>query len=475
MRGAVWRAGFAHGAILAICALSVRPAFAQTSSGPPARPDETAISSQSAEQIRVRDRAQRKRSGDMSPANEQADTQRPPPPGLAGDWFGLKQVLADKGIGVTARYASETALNVTGGRRTDITETGQLDVGALIDLKKLVGLEGGSVQATITYRRGHDLGQRAGLGVLQQVQEVYGRGQTIRLTQFWYEQMFGGDRLDMKVGRTAPGEDFAAFSCSFQNLSFCGSQPGNIAGDYWYNWPVSQWGARARVNFGMIYVQAAVYEQNPRNLERGFLEWHFHDAAGALVPVEIGAVRGGRSGGPVGSFKLGGWISTSDAPDVLLNVNRTPAILSGDTYLQRSSRSGVWINLQQQLTGRSKDGKSIKGLSLFVNMTQSDRQTSTVDNQLSLGLFYRGLIPYFTEDVFGLGLARTHVNARVADRQRLRGEAPQSSEYAAEFYYSFHPRSWLELRPNLQWVHRPGGYRHVDDVGVLGLKGALTL
>ncbi|WP_420139559.1 carbohydrate porin [Sphingomonas sp.] len=432
-------------------------------------------SAQSDDHVRLRERAQRKRSGDMSPANEQADTQRPPPPGLAGDWFGLKEFLADRGIGVTARYASETALNYTGGRRKAITETGQLDIGALIDLKKLIGLNGGSVQGTVTYRRGHDLGQHAGLGVLQQVQEVYGRGQTIRLTQFWYEQMLAGDQVDLKLGRTAPGEDFAAFSCSFQNLSFCGSQPGNIAGDYWYNWPISQWGARARVNLGKIYVQAAAYEQNPRNLDRGFLEWHFHGADGVLVPVEIGLVRGAASNGPIGSFKVGGWISTSNAPDVLLNQRRQPAILAGDTMLQRSSRSGVWVNIQQQLTGSSKDGKTERGLSVFANATQSDRQTSVVDSQVALGLFYRGLIPWFTEDVFGLGIARTHVNDRVADRERLLAQPTQGSEYAAEVYYGFHPRSWLELRPNLQWVHHPGGYRRADDVGVIGLKGALTL
>jgi porin len=458
--------------VMLTAVLFSHPAGAEVA--PAARDTAPQAESARPDDFRVRERAQRKRGGDISPANEQADTQRTPPPGLAGDWFGLKELLADRGIGVTARYASETALNFAGGQRTAITETGQLDIGALLDLKKLVGLEGGSVQATVTYRRGKDLGAHAGLGVLQQVQEVYGRGQTTRLTQFWYEQMIAGDRIDVKLGRTAPGEDFAAFSCSFQNLSFCGSQPGNVAGDYWYNWPVSQWGARVRLNFGMIYVQAAAYEQNPDNLNNGFLEWHFHGADGVLTPVEIGIVRGGKSGGPVGSYKVGGWISTSNAPDVLLDVDHRPAILTGRVALERSSRSGVWINIQQQLTGQSKDGKTVKGLSLFLNATQADRHTSAVDSQVSVGLFYRGLIPYFTEDVFGVGLARTHVNDRVAGRE-LVGAAAQQSEYAAEVYYGFHPRVWLELRPNLQWVHDPGGYRHAHDVGVLGVKGALTL
>ena len=126
-----------------------------------------------------------------------------------------------------------------------LRETGQFDVGVLLDLDKVVGLRGGAFQATVTYRRGRDLGADANLGVLQQVQEVYGRGQTVRLTQFWYEQKLG-EKLELKIGRTNPGEDFASFSCYFQNLSFCGAPPGNLNGDYWQNWPVSQWGARLR-------------------------------------------------------------------------------------------------------------------------------------------------------------------------------------------------------------------------------------
>ena len=65
----------------------------------------------------------------------------------------------------------------------------------------------------------------AGLGTLQQVQEVFGRGQTLRLSQFWYDQKFIDGVVDWKTGRITFGEDFAAFSCDFQNLTLCGAQP----------------------------------------------------------------------------------------------------------------------------------------------------------------------------------------------------------------------------------------------------------
>jgi porin len=133
------------------------------------------------------------------------------------------------------------------------------------------------------------------------------------------------------------------------------------------------------------------------------------------------------------------------------------------------------VNIQQQLTGHSAAGKSTSGLTVFLNATAADRKTSTIDNQIAIGLFEKGLFPWFTEDVLGLGFARTHVNSRIARSERLDGEPVQGSEYAAELYYGFHPRSWLELRPNLQWVHHAGGYHDAKEVGVAGLKAALTL
>lgn len=411
---------------------------------------------------------------DPSPSPSTADTQNRPAPGLLGNLGGVRPYLRKRGVELTLRYASESAYNPVGGSRHLYRETGQLDIGMTADMATLAGLEGGTFQSTITYRRGKDLGAGAGLGVLQQVQEVYGRGQTWRLTQFWYEQAFGSARL--KVGRSSPGEDFQGFSCHFENLSFCGSQPGNLVGDYWYNWPISQWSGRVRYDAGQVFVQVGLYEVNPRNLDRDFFAWNMHGATGVLIPFELGWSRASARTGRVGSYRIGGWRSSADGNDVLLDVNRRPRIVVGSTALRRSGRYGAWLAVQQQLTGRAERGKSVSGLSLFLNVTQADRHTSVIDSQVSAGLFYKGLVPALTGDVLGLGLARTNVNGRAVRG----GNAPSpgqdlQAEYAAEIYYSLHPTVWLELRPNVQGVHHPGGRKNAHDVAVVGLKAALTM
>jgi porin len=479
-RGCVWVAG-------AALALTAGSAWAQEADlGQPVATPDAAKQAQEGEQAKaeaavtkeappVRKTRRSANPRDTSPSDLISDTQAAPPPGLIANWLNARTKLSERGVILSARYASETAANFAGGRDKRVTETGQFDFGVLLDLEKIVGLEGGAFRTTLTWRRGYNLTEVAGLGALQQVQEVFGRGQTVRVTELWYEQKLG-DRVEVKLGRTNPGSDFAVFSCHFQNLSFCGAQPGNLAGDYWYNWPVGQWGARVHVDVAKdFYLRAGVYQVNPRDLDNGFFVAHFRGATGALIPVEAGWSRGGDDG-HVGTYKLGGWYSTVHGDDLLLDVSRRPAVVTGLAPLRHSGRYGVYASVQQQLSGTSKDGKAINGLGVFANVTQADRATTLTDSQVSVGLFFKGLAPHLPGDVIGLALARTNVNARASRADALVPGTPErDAETAAELYYGLVPLKWLSLQPNVQWIHHPGGVKAARDVGVVGLKAAVTL
>jgi porin len=309
------------------------------------------------------------------------------------------------------------------------------------------------------------------------VQEIYGRGQTFRITQLWYEQKLAGDAVAIKAGRATVGEDFSSFSCYFMNLTFCGSQPGNLVGDYWFNWPVSQWMARVKVSHGDFYGQVAAYQVNPRNLDRKFLNFDVKGGAGVLVPVEFGWSPQVGSKKLVGSYKVGAWYTNADAPDVFLDVNHNPIAVTGLEPLQRSSRYGVWVNAWQQLWGVAENGKPVSGVGVFLNATQADRRTSFTDNQIAAGIFWKSPFRRLPDDVLAFAVGRTHVNSRVTRGQHLDPTQPdpQTSEYAAELYYSAHPTHWLEMRPNIQYIRHPGGRSDRHAIGVLGLQAGVTL
>lgn len=400
--------------------------------------------------------------------------------GMTGDWGGLRSDLAAHGVALKLQYVFEGAFNAAGGQRQKADMAGQLGLGVGGDTEKLFGLPDGRFVATVTHREGRNLDTDAQLPVLQQIQEVYGRGDIWRLTQLWYEQGFFDRAVAIKIGRITEGEGFAAFSCDFENLSFCGAPPGNLVGDYWYNWPVSQWGGRLKIRFGSdYYLQAGLRQVDPRNLEPGRGFNLGFSGVGVLAPIEAAWTPHFGPNALAGSYKFGGWYASIDGKDVFTDVRGQAQLLTGLPPAVRAGRYGWYLNFQQQVTG-TNDGTG-RGLTLFLNYTQADRRTALTDRQIALGASMTGIVPGRPQDAIGLAFAETHVNGRVAWGQTLATLAGhpvgpvQHSEYVTELDYNFQATSWLSVRPNLQFIHSPGGIAEQNDAWVIGLKAQLTL
>jgi porin len=395
--------------------------------------------------------------------------------GLLGDWGGYRTDLYQRGVDFQLGYTTELAYNARGGDRHLLRDADQFNFGGTFDLEKLLGFRGSKVQVTITDRNGDNLSSDADLGTLMQVQEIYGRGNVFRLTQFWYDQQLFDGKLDVKLGRLGVGEDFMSSSCYFQNLSFCGSLPGNIVST-WFNWPVSQWAARAKVNFTpQWYAQVGVYQVNPSYLKdsNGIRLNNPDGTIGARIPVEAGwTPKFGEAGLP-GAYRVGAWYDSSDLPDASGPARSTV----GDPPHINNQEVGGYVMLQQQVT--AVRGDVSRGLTLFANFVQADRDTASIDQLITVGVFYAGPFAARAQDNIGFAVGRTHVNSRVADAERLLdtvglGPVPvQGSEYPVEVYYTFNASRWLMLRPNLQYVFHPGGTSEHEDPMVVGLKASV--
>lgn len=403
-------------------------------------------------------------------------------PYLFGDWGGQRTALAEQGVVFTFGYVSELAHNTSGGSERLTRYTDQWAFGAALDLDKRWGWRGGLFQFTMTNRNGHDLGADARIGNNMLIQEVYGRGQTWHLTQLWLNQALLDGRLELKLGRMTVGEDFASFSCDFQNLSFCGAQPGNVVGDYWVNWPTSQWAARIKYHTtGNSYVQLGVYQVNPTFIDDRYARrsgWKPNNpdgTTGALIPLEAGWQPAWH--GLPGSWKLGAWYDTSDSDDLYFDRNRNPRGLTGLEPLRRGGRFGAYVSLQQQVTG-SAGGR---GATLFLNFTQADRNTARLDRQLALGMQYKEPFAGRAQDAVGIAFGATHNNPRFAAfagqndvRTGQDTVAGSSYEYVGELYYAWNPVPSVSLRPNLQYIRHPGGTSRNSDAVVIGLKSVIA-
>jgi porin len=229
-----------------------------------------------------------------------------------------------------------------------------------------------------------------------------------------------------------------------------------------------------------LYAQVGAYEQNPSNLDRGNgFKLSGSGTQGAILPVEL--VWTPKLNDLPGEYRAGYYYSSANATDAYKDSNGQPAALSGEAYRSASSKHGVWLGIQQQVTRIASDHS--RGLSLFANGTMHDKKTNAIDNYVQAGVVYKGLFDARAKDDIGFALARVHVNPAYRKNAEATNQAhavfdyddpaflpPQDTEYSAELYYGVHVTNWLTVRPNLQYIRHPGGVDQVDDALIGGIK-----
>lgn len=382
-----------------------------------------------------------------------ADRFSPQSPWMLGDWSGKRSQLQQQGYDFSLGYTGEMATLIdarhSSGHGTEYAD--QFIVAAHLDLEKIAGWQDTEAQLTVTQRNGRNLSNTAEAldGHLSSVQEVWGRGQTWRLTDFWIKKKFLQQKLDVKLGRFGEGEDFNSFDCDFQNLALCGSQVGNWVGDQWYNWPVSQWALRIKYQHTPeFYSQVGVYEYNPENLQRGKgFNLSSDGSHGAIIPAELVWTPQLGAEQLSGEYRAGYYYSTADA-----------AVINHPS--ETDHHHGGWLVAKQQFS--THQGDASRGLSGFVNVTVHDSRTNEKSDMQNIGLVYTGLMDARPQDDIAVGIARINMNDDLNDGR--------SEEIDSEIYYGLHAANWLTIRPNLQYIRHVGGYKNGENVWVGGVK-----
>ncbi len=125
------------------------------------------------------------------------------------------QTLKNNGVFLDLSYVQDVTGNVNGGKETGWMPIGNLAANAVFDLQTILGIPGASIHIGFSDRNGIPVGAIAGspAGLLQSDQGPA----KFRLSWFYWEQGFDGDRLDITAGRVNPTFDFAFsnISCSF--------------------------------------------------------------------------------------------------------------------------------------------------------------------------------------------------------------------------------------------------------------------
>jgi porin len=403
--------------------------------------------------------------------------------GLLGDWAGLRPFLINHGVDLELSYINEVATNVRGGATQETQDAEQIYFGGSLDLERIFAASGAKLIFSLTDRNGQSLSVKAGLNTLLEVQEIYGEGNYVRLNQLYWEQHLLDGKVNLKFGRVSGTFDFMPFSCNFQNLAFCGTIPSYVVA-HWTAFPGSTWAGVARVNFkSEWYLQTGVYEINP-----DFAEYKYRFAFGAPfggVGTREVAEAGWLpvSAGPNGGYRLGAWYDDVGGNDLYLNTAGQPLVTSGGTPLQRHHEAGFYAMAQQRIGAqRESDTRTV---SLFMNFVQTDHNIATISQIVELGVFWIGPFPGRPQDDIGAAVGRDRVNSKITDSEILYDaevtplldllpEPVQHAGYPMEIYYSANISPAITVRPNVQFIHTPGGVAERADVLVLGLHSSVN-
>jgi porin len=379
-------------------------------------------------------------SGISTPANAQGAPANGIP--MFDSITAMGQSMKNSGIYLSLGYVEDLSWLTTGGQpgKTGGHPIGHATAGAIFDLDTIAGIPGASVHVFFEERNGIPLGESAGIGSVP-IQADAGPVK-YRLSQFYWEQGFNQDRIDIQVGRTEPTLEFAVgdLSCQFVSSIFC-AQPGtwyfaNANGAY----PATEWGGR--INLAItpeIYTKIGIYDDDPGGngfMSAGF-DWNVSKSTGVFSIAELGYLTGFSSVQLPAKYDAGFYYDTSH-----YTKGSQPA--NGLNGVQGANAG--YIQLQQ--TVWRPDMKTQQSVTLFGGVILYD------NNGPYRGQYYAGV---FDRAPFGaarpsdtIGLIATLVDINTANTG-----SPHDQEWIFEANYGIGIIPGITAKPYFQYVSNP--------------------
>jgi len=386
---------------------------------------------------------------------------------LLGDWYGTRTWLEDRGIVPTLTFVTDSLGNPSGGKEQGFTTANNVGLDLNFDLEKLCGLEGGSFLLSMSYRFGGSLSANYIHNVFT-VQQVFG-GETFHLINLAYQQKLFDDRVELRLGRIATGDDFlvSPYNYVFVQNGFDGNPVGiffNSPGMTAY--PNDTWGALVKVRpTARTYIMGGVYNGDPsiRDNSNHGVDFSMDGPLFAIAEIayQPNSLPGDR--GLLGNYKAGFWYDNSRFTDF-------------NTSEFERGNWGFYILFDQVLV-RFGEQESHRGFGIAGSFLVSpDQSVSQMPYFFTAALVTRGIFPSRPVDVGGLGVVFGHFsndlqNSQERAQQLGANVGVQQHETVLELTYRLALlNSALFFQPDLQYIFHPGGTGRIPDALVLGAQ-----
>ena len=397
---------------------------------------------------------------------------------LLGDWAGTRTRLEERGVTPAVTFVMDALSNPTGGRQQGFREASNLNVDLRFDLDKLLGLAGASFDISFSERFGSSL-SKEDIGNVFTVQQVFG-GQTYRLVNAAYTQQLFNDRVEVRVGRIAAGDDFlvSPYNYAFVQNGFDGDPVGiffNAPGMTAY--PNATWGGLVKVKpTERMYVMGGLYngDVSIRANKHHGADWSMD---GPLFAIgEVGYQVNGLPGdaGLIGNYKAGVWYDDHEYTDfTTVARGRTPDLTRGNW--------GLYALFDQVLVRFGGSGSN-RGFGVTGSVLISpDQSVSLMPFFTTAGVVARGMFASRPTDLAAFGIVYGSFGNDLQDSQRRARQSGttigiQRYELALELTYRFRVyRDAVFFQPDLQYIIRPGGTGRIADAFVAGVQVGINL
>lgn len=407
--------------------------------------------------------------------------------GVTGNWFGVREELADRGLTVNGKWLGTVYGVVDGGLERRGTFDQEIKFDARLDFAKLTGwsaLEGLTATGGVRWRDGENVNKFVGASPAFNVSSYQG-GKEWRLMPFYLTyttpEMFGVPKfLTISGGWQNPYDFFARQEDAkfFRNNVIVSGKGISSNGVGWSSSYVA-WGGFVKVApTTWSYVQAGLYMAIPGDAETAN---HGFAMAGASPPSSNGLYALGEAGvtprvaGLPGKYAVGGYYWG------LQNASFFGATYDGKFGLYAMAEQTLFLEEPHRAEpGGKGSGKTClapknqpaasQGLRWLGFANLAPKYNNAMPFFFSTGLIYEGLVPTRDHDQIGVALALGDYSYYGILANRDAGlSTAKTFEGVLEFDYRAQLTKWAFVQPFLQYVIRPGAEGRVANATVLGV------
>jgi len=390
---------------------------------------------------------------------------------LFGDWWGVREKLANDGIHPTFIVVTDPFGNPTGGERRGFTDYTLIGLDIRLDTEMMGGWRGGQFTIGAAINFGNDLTTEY-VGNTYPIQLASVATSQPRLTYLSYRQTFAEGKLDLLVGRltinSLQGEEFigSAYFKAFTSVGFDLLPQGVFLNSPGANgYPATTWGGRLKYSpANNLYVQAGVYNGDP-NQKNGAHHGLDLSVKGPLFAIGEVGLRwnyGDQDTGLARNIKVGGYYDggaykTSDSGSQTTGTAKGlfGFYVLGDQQLWRwtDDRHRRPVHPNNARLGDSERDRHLGVFGAFMAAPQA--RLNTVPYFFDAGVVAYGPTSKRPRDFAALGFVYgSFQNGPLRTGELL---VQSDNEEAVEITYGYTLRPGLLLQPALQYLLNPRG------------------